>query len=271
MKYEFYADVFFLTNFYLDFLAVYAVGEILQQKKHIVRYIFGSACSSLLGCILFVYMRSYRGYMLCMHGIVNPGMVLWCFYPSGKKIYGKAFLLMYVVLFLEGGFVQWLYLTVADGKYYELCVLFTAVLVYTFLYILRRKKKSVQTFYQVRIVHKGKEVKIRALYDTGNRLWDPYVESAVHVVDAEVFAALGGKAENPVRLLPFASIGQKSGLLETFTAESMYIQCAYGEIQMIPVVLAVAEHGIFKRRNYQMILHHSILEKIEKSEGKICT
>ena len=33
MNYEFYADVFFLTNFYLDFLAVYLVSEILQQKK----------------------------------------------------------------------------------------------------------------------------------------------------------------------------------------------------------------------------------------------
>ena len=33
MNYEFYADVFFLTNFYLDFLAVYLVSEILQQKN----------------------------------------------------------------------------------------------------------------------------------------------------------------------------------------------------------------------------------------------
>ncbi len=271
MKYEFYADVFFLTNFFLDFLAVYAVGEILQQKRKIVRYLLGAALGSLAGCILFISMRSYTGYTLCMHLLVNPGMLFLCFFPVKKAVYGKAFLLMYVVLFLEGGCVQWLYYTVAEGKCYELCLLLTAVPVLLFLYILRRKRKNVQTFYAVRIVHKGKEVRIRALYDTGNRLWDPYVNRAVHVVDAEIFAALGGKEINAVRLIPFASVGRKNGLMETFTAENLYIQSEDGEIEVSPVVLAVAEQDVFHQRAYQMILHHSILENIERREGKICT
>lgn len=271
MKYEFYADVFFLTNFYMDFLAVCVVGEILQLKRKIFRYLLGAALGSFAGCILFICMRSYTGYTLCMHLLVNPGMLLCCFFPVRKGVFCKGFLLMYVALFLEGGFWQWVYYTVAKGRYYELCLFSTAVPMVFFCYILRRKRKSVQTFYNVRIVHRGKELRVKALYDTGNRLWDPYVNRAVHVVDEEIFAALGGRAENPVRLIPFASVGQKNGLMETFTAESMYVAQEDGEIQLTPVVLAVAEQGVFKARVYQMILHHSCMENIERREGKICT
>ncbi|MBO5373580.1 MAG: sigma-E processing peptidase SpoIIGA [Lachnospiraceae bacterium] len=270
MKYEFYADVFFLTNFYLDFLAVYTASEILRRKKRVIRYLLGAALSSLAGCILFLYMPEYAFYMYSVHFLVNPAMVIFCFFPSGKEIFVKAFFLMYFVLLLEGGSVQWLYYTVANGNNFELCLLLTGVPVGIFLYILRKKRKSVQTFYSVKIVHNGKEIWAKALCDTGNRLWDPYVGQAVHIVDKKIFVALGGKEQCPVRLIPFSSVGQKNGLIETFTAESIFVQCENEEIQISPVVLAVAEEGLFAQREYQMILHHSIFEKIEGREEKIC-
>lgn len=270
MGYEFYADVFFLTNVYLDFLAVYLVGEILQQKKRVVRYLLGAALSSLVGCILFLCMPEYAFYMYSVHFIVNPAMIVFCFFPSRKEIYIKAFGLAYFVLLLEGGSVQFMYYTIAGGQYYEICLLLTAIPVVIFLFILRWKRKNVHMFYSVRIVHNGKEIMVRALCDTGNRLWDPYVGQAVHVVDAKIFQALGGKEQCPVRLIPFSSVGKKNGLIETFTADSIFVQCDNEEIQINPVVLAVAEQGIFEQRNYQMILHHSIFESLEGREERIC-
>ncbi len=87
MYYEFYADVFFLTNVYLDFLAVYVVSEILRQKKKILRYVLCCAASSLAGCILFLTVSNYDLYLLCIHFIVNPGMVFLCFFPAERGIY----------------------------------------------------------------------------------------------------------------------------------------------------------------------------------------
>lgn len=271
MNYEFYADVFFLTNFYLDFLAVYTVGEVLQQKKRIFRYLLGSAISSFLGCILFLQMRDYELYLLCIHFIVNPGMTLFCFFPAEKRIYVKAFCLMYFVIFLLGGSFQWMHVTVAGGRCYELCLLLMAVPIWVFLYIIRRKRKNVPGFYQVFITQRGKSVMVKALYDTGNGLIDPYIGEPVHVIASDVFEKLGGKKENKVRLIPFSSVGCQNGMLEAFTVELVKIECVDKSVELPEAVLAVADEEVFRGRDYQMILNNSVGEKLERKEEKSCT
>ena len=82
MNYEFYADVFFLSNFYLDFLAVYLTSEILRQKKKLLRYLLCSAVSSVIGCVLFLVITDYDLYLLCIHFIVNGH---WLFFPGRKE------------------------------------------------------------------------------------------------------------------------------------------------------------------------------------------
>ncbi len=262
MNYEFYADVFFLTNFYMDFLAVYAAGEILQQKKKLIRYIVCSALSSLLGCVLFLSASNYDFYLLCVHFMVNPAMIFCCFFPAPKKTYIKAFGLVYFMVLLLGGSVQWMYVTVADGRYYELCLLASAVPVMVFLYILRRKRKNVRFFYQVWIEHQEKAVMLRALYDTGNGLYDPYVKDAVHIVSKGTFEALGGRNAFRTRLIPFSAVGCRQGMLEAFTVERLKIETEDGGILISPAVLAAAEEALFENRTHQMILHSSIHEKM---------
>lgn len=271
MDYEFYADVFFLTNFYLDFLAVYMVSEILKQKKKLLRYLVCCALSSLMGCILFLMIPDYDFYLLCIHFMVNPGMVIGCFFPAGKRIYGKAFCLMYFVILLLGGSMEWLYGTVTDGRYYELCLILTGVPVIVFLYILRQRRKNVHCFCQVWIEHQGNKLVLQALYDTGNRLVDPYVQEPVHIVSKEVYDTLGGKEAFGVRLVPFSSVGRKEGLLEAFTVDRIRIVWEEEEIVCAPAVLAAAEESLFQNRSYRMILNSCVGEKLERREDKICT
>lgn len=258
MSYEFYADVFFLTNFYLDFLAVCTVGEILQQKKKILRYIAGCVLSSLMGCIVFVFIQNYIFYLLCIHFMINPGMVLFCFFPAERRTYGKAFLLMYFVIFLLGGSVEWFYRTVMDGRCYEICLLLSLIPIGTFLYILRQKRKNVHGFYQVIIEHNGKMIALQALYDTGNHLTDPYLKLPVHIISKDIWQRLRKQDVFAIRLVPFSSLGCENGLLETFTADRIRVTGRDGEIKISPAVLAVAEESLFEKRPYQMILNSSI-------------
>ncbi len=255
MNYEFYADVFFLTNFYLDFLAVYMVGRILNQKKRLLRYLLCCALSSLAGCFLLLFLQNYDLYLLCVHFIVNSGMVIGCFFPAEKGIYGKAFCLMYFVILLLGGSVEWLYVTVAGRRYYEICLLFTSVPVFLFLYILRRKNKNVQTFYSVLLEQGEQKVSLIALYDTGNRLIDPYIKAPVHIISEEVFLSLGGTRTFATRLIPFSSVGCRQGMLEAFGIERMKIKGKEEDYEISPATLAVAGQEIFENRAYQMILN----------------
>lgn len=268
MNYEFYADVFFLTNFYLDFLAVYMVGRILNQKKRLLRYLICCAAGSLAGCILFLVFENYDLYLLCVHFIVNPGITVGCFFPAKKGIYGKAFCLMYFVILLLGGSVEWIYVTVAGRRYYELCLLLAAVPVALFLYILRRKNKSVQTFYSVLLEHGEKKVSLIALYDTGNRLTDPYVKEPVHIISEEICESLGGKQAYATRLIPFSSLGCKQGMLEAFNIERIKIKTEEKIYEISPAILAAAEQEIFADRPYQMILNgESIFKGTPQTTG----
>lgn len=271
MDYGFYADVFFLTNFYLDFLALYAVGELLQQKRRIRRYLSVSAAGSLLGCMLFLWLTNYDLYLVWMHFIVNPGMTLLCFFPAEKRIYGKAFCLTYFILLLMGGSMQWMYLTVCGGRYYELCLMLTAFPVWIFLYILRRKRKDVNDVCRVEIVCGEKEVCVRALFDTGNRLIDPYVGEPVHIISSKLFGELQREEESPVRFVPFSSVGCGHGMLRAFTANTMRVEAGGKPVEVTRPVLAAADEEIFRGRAYQMILNGSLGEKIERREEKRCT
>ena len=274
MNYEFYADVFFLTNAYLDFLAVYIVSEILQQKKRLLRYLLCCALGSLAGIVLFLQIDNYDIYLICIHFIVNPGMMFACYFPAEGKIYMKAFCLMYFVILMLGGSVEWLYVTIADRHCYELCLFLTSVPVIVFLYILRRKRRNVQCFCQAIIVHNDRTIKLPALYDTGNRLIDPYRKEPVHIVAKEVYEALSEDAEIPTRLIPFSSVGCKHGMLSAFTVERICIKWKDAEMEISPAVLAAAEDTLFENRAYQMILHGSVSEKMEIIKGneeKICT
>lgn len=267
MEYEFYADVFILTNMYLDFLAVFMVGEILQQKRRIFRYIIGCSISSLLGCLLFLVLSSYEVYLVCIHFMVNPAMVVFCFFPAEKRTYGKAFGLMYLVIFLLGGCVEWSYHTITGARFYEVCLLLTGIPVAAFLYILRKKRKKVQSFYPVLIEHKERKITLQALYDTGNSLMDPYRKEPVHIISKAFYEALGGSEEFLVRLIPFSSVGCERGMLEAFTVESVTVNLANEKIVFSPAVLAAAEKSIFQNRTYQMILNSSVGERIERKES----
>lgn len=268
MNYEFYADVFFLTNFYLDFLAVYAVGEILQQKKKLLRYLLCCAFCSLAGCLLFLSVENYDVYLLCVHFILNPGMTFFCFFPVKKGIYVKAFCLTYFVILLLGGGMEWTYVTIADRSCYEFCLFLMAVPIMVFLFILRRKRKNVQRFYCVRIEHGGKSIQLCALYDTGNGLMDPYVKEPVHIVSGETYEALGGNDVFSTRLIPFFSVGCQNGMLSAFTVEQFWVEEDEMKYKISPAVLAVAEDEVFQNRAYQMILN---CKTMERKEEKLCT
>lgn len=261
MRYEFYADVFFLTNCYLDFLAVFTVSEILGKKKRIGRFLSGAALSSLAGCILFLSLKNYDLYLLSMHFIVNPAVTVFCFFPEKKMVYVRGYLLMYFVLLMLGGSMQWLYETVTGGNYYELCLFLTTVPVVLFCYIIRKKRKNVQIYYETWICNNGKEVKACALLDTGNRLTDPYTKEPVHILTENMREELG--TEHRGRLIPFHSLGELNGLMEVHTIEKIRISVGQEEVVLEPAVIAYGEKKLFGGKKYQMILHSAVFNKIE--------
>lgn len=255
MEYEFYADVFFLSNFYMDFLAIYTVNELLGGKRRIRRFLLGCGVGSLTGLLLFLYISNYSMYLLFIHFLLNPALVIFCFVPTTKKILFKAWFLMYFILLLLGGSVEWMYQTLLNQKYYEICLLLSAVPILILLSILRQKRKSVQLLYSVIIQNKENSAEIRAYFDTGNRLIDPYVGLPVQVISKKIAMQLLKEESFLPRLIPYTSVGSPQGMIEAITVEKVQIVNGKEEIVFAPAVLALAEDDIFQGRDYSMILN----------------
>ena len=102
---------------------------------------------------------------------------------------------------------------------------------------------------QIKLMHGEHEVAVTALYDTGNRLWDPYVHAPVHILARAEAQKLDLPPEQ-CRLIPFSTVGAPQGLLEAWTIERM--EWAGGKLEH--AVIGVAENTLFEEKDYRLIL-----------------
>ena len=106
-----------------------------------------------------------------------------------------------------------------------------------------------------------KKVELLALIDSGNGLVEPISQSPVSLVEKRALAEVeDGFLPERFRLVPFHSIGQSKGLLESYGIEWMEIK-QEGEWKRIEApVIGLTGGRISAKENYQMILHPALLE-----------
>jgi len=76
----------------------------------------------------------------------------------------------------------------------------------------------------VRLYRGGSIICLNALYDTGNRLYEPISGSAVCIVKEEVFQKLlEAEEENFIRYIPYRSMGKTKGVLRAVTITRLEI------------------------------------------------
>ena len=75
MKYELYADIWFLTNFTMDSIALFAAGKVMGEPIRLGRICISSLVGILASMFLFFQLTDETLYQLCVHFLVNPLMV----------------------------------------------------------------------------------------------------------------------------------------------------------------------------------------------------
>ena len=99
------------------------------------------------------------------------------------------------------------------------------------------------------VVHKGKQISIRILYDSGNQLVSPYSGERVAVISEALAEQLEITQEQRPLYVPYHSIGG-SGVLPTYRIERLEWQ---DRESMEGVLVAVSEQ--LEQREIQMILN----------------
>lgn len=254
--YGLYIDAFFLMNLVMDLLALYLTGVLLQYKAKLLRLLLAAGCGSAATVLLFMILRSYLLYQLVIHLLVNSGMLLIAYGRQRMRHFIKSWIFCYAFVFLAGGLMQWLNQTLFKGSRITLSMWITLCIGLTIALLYEKQWKLRRNLYPVILSVEGQEIRMKAYYDTGNLLMDPYRKEPVHIANRSIMEQyLLEKEQTGLRLIPYRSLGQQSGLLETVIIEQLCIKEGKEVVRIAPAVIGLAQEELFAKKDYQLILN----------------
>lgn len=267
-----YIDVLFFINFTMDFLILSIVRRGFKYRLILWRMILGA----ILGAVWAVFAAAFPFLplwleMVITYLVVSTLMVMTAFDVKRPKEIGKAVGALYLVTVVVAGIMDALYQHTKAGYYIEQILrgngqkaipfyrlIFLAAGTYFGIrYILWRIPgilKGKSNFYEVTMHYRGKEKKVTALLDTGNRLYEPVSRRPVHVVTYEAVRELC-ESVTEVVYIPFGSVGKSSGVMPGIFLDEMEVRQGE-EVKVIerPLV-AVCKRALSGNGEYQMLLH----------------
>lgn len=221
------------------------------------------SCSSFLkGNIIaqieYKFIRSIIWYIFWI--LVLVGMLpLVCKITTGfrNKLKKGIIGICYGMTFLTGGVINALensrlfYIRGIKGTILGLAL--TEIIVQIISYAKRQQKN----IYQVELWQKGVCYRGEALYDTGNRLIDPYRGRMIHIVSEIICQKL--KPLEPPLIVPYRALGTVNGLLEVYEIDSMIIIDKGKKNILEKPLLGIAEGKLMTGKSYEIILNEGVI------------
>ena len=261
-----YIDLFFLWNFWVNALVLFLVRQITKTYRTL-RCLLSAVIGALAACFgVAVYLVSGgSGILFVMEMVVIIGMNLLAF--GGKNLLWHLFLFFLAGTAVAGVF---LYLVCFAGIGRDMtAAVLVAVICFVFCVLLEKKSrirwKEEHMKAKTVLEFGDRRLFATAFMDTGNRLYDPFFQKPVILVDEKMMRELllYCKEEHPERLhfIPFHSVGREKGLLEGITFDRVSIQWQEKRHQFTNVIAAATKESLYKGKEYQVIFHCGLLEE----------
>ena len=255
-----YLDVLVVLNWFIDFLLLSSAARILRLTFKRWRLVLGALLGGVSACLIFLPAMPFALSMLVK--LVAASLIVLTAFPwLGLRAYGKQMLVFFVISAAFAGIATavWFFaapagLMVANGVVYfdvsPLLLVGLTVLSYGCIRIYDRfirKKAPVNREYRLQLDGGAGTVELRALYDTGLHLTEPFSgkpvivvrQSAVYpnlppalrealsvqVTDDHVHSLETGTVQavaSRLRMVPYQTVGGK-GLLPAFQAPKTVI------------------------------------------------
>lgn len=265
----FYADVFLLQNLCLDYAAVMGSNLLLKRGKGGIRLFAVSALSSFAGLLLLLSVRDMMWYQLVTHFVLNTGMVLGCFGIGSKKQFLENWVVTYFMILFLGGGMEWLREQEMLSRYHLMQILIAVVILFSAVAYLIQFKTFGNHIFAGCIRKDVRQINLRAYWDSGNQLRDPYTGKAVSILSYEKAKEfLDGEKDN-IRLVPYRSLGEQNGLLRVTDIEVLEIGQGSQRIVIKNAAIGLAEKGLLEGKDYDMILHASVCAKGTGEKGRL--
>lgn len=286
MKYVFYADIFFITNFIMDYILLKITGRLLKEKQiHTTSYLFGAFLGAGILTLNIIFPIKFKIInQIFAYFVISFIMCIVTFRKKSIKENIRICLYLYIMAFLSGGILNTIYFytnfqMILKGMNF-VTFLVSAVLAYLIMnqtiHIIKIKMGRTgakQDIIKVILCHRGTEQTVSALFDSGNSLKEPISGAPVHIIDYETADNLLKKNQDiqekmninekisineKIRIIPYNSLGKKNGIMTAFECEKVVINIKGTEIDTGPAYLGIYQGELCAEGKYKMILNRSI-------------
>lgn len=192
-----YVDVVLIENLLMNYIILYAIGIVVKSKMKTIRLLV----SSLLGAIysIIAYTSTLKIYSnIILKIILSIVMVYIAYNPQNVKQLGKNILIFYLVSFVFGGAAFALIYIVRPqdilmknglflGTYPLKTVMLAAIIAFITIIvsfnIVKKKISKKDMLCEIEVGINQKEIKTKAMIDTGNFLKEPITNTPVIILE----------------------------------------------------------------------------------------
>lgn len=287
-----YIDVVLIENLIMNYIILLATGIILKQKIIYIRLIMGSLIGAIYSIIAYMNILEIysNGILKIVLSVViiyisfNPPNIkkmlkqLLIFYLTSFAFGGAAFALMYIVKPQEILMKNGLFLGTYPLKTIMLAAIITFIIVITAFKIVKTKISKKDIYCHICVKVSGKEIRERAMIDTGNLLKEPLTQKPVIVIERNSLYTvlpkeilnnldniLGGDLEKvpqdiqkeyipKLKLIPFSSLGKQNGMLVGIKSEKTKIYYEENEINVKDAVIGIYNKSLTKKGEYKALV-----------------
>lgn len=294
-----YLDIVLIENLCMNYIILFATGYTLKIKLKHIRLALSALIGGIYSILAYIQiLEIYSNFFIKI--LLSIIMVYIAYKPQNIKKLTKELIFFYLISFVFGGCAfALLYLVkpkeilIRNGalvgtypiKIGILGGIVGFVIISISQHLVKNKITKKDIFFDINIFFKEKNIKTRAILDTGNMLKDPITLEPVIIVQKEVLENLlpnsilnnleniiGGDVPKDIyedknleylskfRLIPFSSIGKTNGILLGFKANKVEIQQEDIKKEIKNVIIGIYSNKLSKKDNYFALISLELIE-----------
>ena len=282
MYYEFYIDVFFVVNLFMDFLVLCLTNRILQGTAKPWRALWGALAGALGISLFFWISKEIHAVNILIFSIGASFVMVWlgCGLHRGKELMAGV-LACWGISFLLGGLLYALPSRTGKGILIFFTITFTAYwILNTGIRLFKYLKGKAVSVCRVILETGGQKIELEGLLDTGNCLTDTNTGKPVCVMEKSRFSAMLEKKQqealesfcglkstktedlgdlNP-RFVLYTALGCEKGLLPVVTADRLVIFREGKKVTISQAAIGLSAAPLSPYRKFEMIISPKILD-----------
>lgn len=259
-----YVDLVLFLNIAMDLLLLLSVSMILKRNVKFYRIILGSLIGGLSIIFLFISINNFTLFLLKM--IISILMILVTFSYKNIKYFLNNLLYLYLSSIILGGGIYLLdiqfnyknngliFFNSGLGINMIVLLLISPFIIYSYVKSMKKIKKDYSNFYKVDLFYKNRIYKFDAFLDTGNRLYDPYKNRPIVLINSN---KINISYEEAI-IVPYMTASGNS-VLKCVVVEKLVID---NKKTIENVLIGISSNG-FHIEGINMLLHNDLIGGIE--------